>query len=106
MGNSEDLTLLRVLLVEDDEDDYILCREMLSEIRGPRFSLEWAATYDAARDAIARNQWDVCLLDYRFGEKSGLDLLQEAIALGCRAPMILLTGHGDQQIDNAAMQAG
>ncbi len=97
---------VRVLLVDDDEDDYILTAEWLSEIQRAKFTLEWVATYDAAIDVIAKKEHDVYLLDYRLGEHNGLELLQEAIALGCQAPIILLTGQGDHEIDLIAMKAG
>ena len=86
---------VRVLLVDDDEDDYVLTRDWFSEIQGARFELEWVASYDAAMDAIAHNQHDVYLLDYRLGERNGLELLREAVANGCYHPIILLTGQGD-----------
>ncbi|HEY9693347.1 MAG TPA: response regulator [Oculatellaceae cyanobacterium] len=96
----------RVLLVDDDEDDYILTAEWLSEIQRAKFTLEWVATYDAALEVIAKKEHDVYLLDYRLGEHNGLELLEEAIALGCQAPIILLTGQGDHEIDLIAMKAG
>ena len=96
----------RVLLVDDDEDDYILTADWLSEIQRAKFTLEWVATYDAALEAIAKKEHDVYLLDYRLGEHNGLELLEEAIALGCQAPIILLTGQGDNEIDLIAMKAG
>lgn len=65
---------VRVLLVEDDEDDYVLTRELLSEVRGARFELEWAPTYEAALDAIARGEHDVYLFDYRLGGRTGVEL--------------------------------
>ena len=49
--------------------------------------------------------YDVYLLDYRFGEYTGLDVLRQATRHGCRAPMILLTGQGDHQTDIEAMHA-
>src|SRR5437879_5772255 len=97
---------IHVLLVDDDEDDFVICRDMLSEIGGSRFQLDWVQTYDSALQAIERKQHDVYLLDYRFGEYTGLDVLHEATRQGCRAPMILLTGRGDDETDIAAMQAG
>jgi PAS domain S-box-containing protein len=98
--------IIKVLLVEDDEDDYIIARDLLSEIKGDRFALDWEKTYPGGLKALMRNQHDVCLADYRLGEKTGLDLLHAALEHGCHAPIILLTGTGDQQIDVAAMQAG
>jgi PAS domain S-box-containing protein len=40
------------------------------------------------------------------GERNGLELLQEAVANGCKAPIILLTGQGDHEVDIEAMNAG
>ena len=100
------LAPLRILVVEDDEDDYVLVRDLLSETDESRFHLEWVANYDAALKAIERHQHDVYLLDYRLGERNGLELLREALANGCKAPMILLTGQGDYAVDLDAMQAG
>ena len=97
---------VRVLLVDDDEDDYVLTRDWFCEMEGARFELEWVASYDAALNAIAYNDHDVYLLDYRLGERNGLELLREAIAKGCKAPIILLTGQGDHEIDVEAMKAG
>jgi two-component system cell cycle sensor histidine kinase/response regulator CckA len=85
---------VRVLLVDDDEDDYVLTRDWFCEMEGAKFELEWVASYDAALNAIAHNQHDVYLLDYRLGERNGLELLREAVAKGCKAPIILLTGQG------------
>src|SRR5262245_33413766 len=96
----------RILLVDDDEEDYLITRGLLSEVDGHRFQLDWASTYELARSAIGRNEYDVFLVDYRLGEKSGLDLLREAITSGCRAPIILLTGQGDRDVDVEAMRSG
>ncbi len=101
-----DTAPVKVLLVDDDEDDYILTREWLSEIQRTRYALQWVATYDSALEIIAKKQHDVYLLDYRLGKRNGLELLQEAQTLGCKAPMILLTGQGDREIDVEAMKAG
>ena len=97
---------LRVLVVEDDEDDYIITRDLLSEIDSRRIDPDRAATFDAALERIAANQYDVYLLDYRLGARDGLELMSEAIAIGCTAPMILLTGQADHEVDLEAMKAG
>ncbi len=96
--------LLRVLLVEDDEDDYVIIRDLLSEIE--ELDLEWVSDYDEAAGALGRGEHDVCLLDYRLGGRSGLDLLRAASEGGSGVPMILLTGRGDRELDLEAMQAG
>lgn len=97
---------IKVLLIDDDEDDYILTRYWFSEFQVANCELEWVNNYEAARNAIARYQHDIYLVDYRLGADSGLELLREAIANGCCSPIILLTGQGDWEIDIEAMKAG
>ncbi|MEZ4712450.1 MAG: response regulator [Caldilineaceae bacterium] len=97
---------IRILLVEDDEDDFVLARDLLREAEGMAPQIDWIATYDEALVELARNRHDVYLLDYRLGAGDGLSLLYEAMQQGCRKPIILLTGQGDHHIDLEAMRAG
>src|SRR3954464_9199817 len=82
---------IRVLLIDDDQDSYILARHKLSKIPGGNFNVDWAATYDDGLVQIKKDGHDVYLLDYRLGAQTGLDLLREALAAGCKAPIIILT---------------
>src|SRR5437763_467276 len=79
---------VRVLLVEDDEDDYLLTRDLLRDIPGGHFTLDRAATYEAGLGAVGRGEHDVYLIDYRLGEHTGLELVREAVRRGCRAPVV------------------
>lgn len=97
---------INVLVVEDDEDDYILTSSLLSEIQTDRFEPVWARSYEEALEKISAAPFDVCLLDYRLGAANGLDLLRETRTRGYDGPIILLTGQGDQEVDNEAMKAG
>jgi signal transduction histidine kinase len=97
---------VRVLLIDDDRDDYLLTRDLFAEIPGGRYRLDWVADYDAGLAAICRADHDVYLLDYRLGEKTGLDLLAEARKAGCSGPVILLTGQNVWEVDLAAMESG
>lgn len=97
---------IRVLLVDDDEDEYIITRRIISEIVGRKHLLDWAATYDQGLALIEECSHDIYLIDYRLDEKTGLDLLKEAIAQGCTQPMILLTGQEDREVDMQAMKSG
>jgi PAS domain S-box-containing protein len=96
---------IRVLLVDDDEDSYLLTRRHLSKITGHQLLLDWASSYDQGLQIIAENRHDVYLLDYRLGPHTGLELLKEALALGSKAPMILLTAE-NPEVDAEAMKLG
>ncbi|NJM87490.1 MAG: EAL domain-containing protein [Hydrococcus sp. RU_2_2] len=105
MSNKESQRL-KILLVEDDEDDFLLLEDLLSDIEGTQFTLEWVSTYQAALAAVQKNQHDICLFDYWLGEYNGIELLQTVIASGCKTPIIVLTGQGKREQDLEAMQAG
>jgi signal transduction histidine kinase len=97
---------IHVLLVDDDEDYYVLTRAAFSDIEDQTYELDWKISYDDALAAMQRTRYDVCLLDYHLGGRDGLELLKDARQAGYPAPMIMLTGHGDRQIDLEAMAAG
>ena len=97
---------IRVLLIDDDEDDYCLTRDLLLDLGDDNFRLDWFPEFDAALEALCRGEHDVCLLDYRLGSRTGLELLRAARERGCPLPVILLTGQSEREIDFAAMEAG
>ncbi|MGK7392299.1 MAG: ATP-binding protein [Candidatus Cyclobacteriaceae bacterium M2_1C_046] len=97
---------IRVLLIEDDEDDYILTRDLFSEMSLSNFVLDWEPDYDKGREKILRKEYHIFLIDYRLGEKTGIDLLREARSYGNNNPIILLTGQGDKEVDLLAMREG
>ncbi len=97
---------LKILLIEDDEDDFLLVRDYLSQIPHSSYDLEWISECGAAREEMYRSRHDLYLVDYRLGELNGLDLLREAIDHGCTVPIVVLTGQGNFGIDLEAMKLG
>src|ERR1700748_2899906 len=97
---------IRVLIVDDDEDDFFLTSEYIKGIKGSAFVIDWSFRYKDALERINGREYDIYFIDYRLGAKTGLDLLKEALEGNCEEPMILLTGKGNQSIDVEAMQAG
>ena len=106
MPYAADMPVIKVLLVEDDEEDYFLTRELFSEIQGKRFQVDWAKSFAQGCETIRRRPYDVCLIDYRLGPDNGIELLQGAIRDGVEAPIIILTGQGEREVDLQAMAAG
>ena len=106
MGEDMSKPEIAVLIVEDDEDDYLIVRDYLREVTRTKYKLDWAPTYDEALKTIRRCAHDVYLVDYRLSGKSGLDLLREIRKLEMKAPVILLTGMENEKVDLAAMENG
>ncbi len=96
----------RVLLIEDDEDDYLLIKSLLSEAHSAIYHLDWARNYEQGLSSLCGAGYDACLLDYFLGARNGLELLRETIDSGCAVPIILLTGQGNENLDMEALRAG
>jgi diguanylate cyclase (GGDEF)-like protein/PAS domain S-box-containing protein len=98
--------IVRALLVDDDEDDYLITSEMLADQDRVQFEVDWCSDYAAALETIGEQRHDVYLIDYRLGERNGLELVREAFADGPSAPVIMLTGHATYEIDLEATALG
>lgn len=97
---------IRILMIDDDEDDFFLVNELLQDISPGQYKLEWAHSYNKALEGIARRDHDIYLIDYRLGPYTGLDILHHFRELRYEMPVIMLTGKGDYNIDREAMTAG
>jgi signal transduction histidine kinase len=97
---------IRIALVDDDEDDYVVLRETLSEIKHWKVHLQWASSYDQALGTLKPGLYDLYLMDYRLDRGTGLELMNELQKNGFSTPVIVLTGKGDHDIDLRAMQDG
>lgn len=96
----------KLLIVDDDEDDYILARALLNEISPGPYSLDWAPTFTEGEALLKKNEHDLCLMDYQLGSDDGIKLLKRANELGFTGPIILLTGMHQGELDREALEAG
>jgi len=99
-------SLTRIAIIEDDEDDFLIIRDYISDIEGKNFAIDWINEYSSAIEAIKNKAYHLYFVDYFLGHKTGLDLLEEASQLQCDEPIILLTGLGNKAIDIKAMESG
>jgi PAS domain S-box-containing protein len=98
--------VIRILLVEDDEDDYIITRELLSRAHLARYQVDWAPSFASGKRLLETNLYDAVLMDYDLGDGTGIDLIRELAGRGYPAPILLLTGRGTPEVDVEAMEAG
>jgi PAS domain S-box-containing protein len=100
------MTFLSVLLIDDDEDDFLFTRTLLQEASVNPIRVDWAQTYERGLSSLLESAHDIALIDYRLGEDNGVELLRTARARGCTTPLIMLTGDSDSRVDHDAMAAG
>ncbi|CAN5169504.1 hypothetical protein BH09BAC2_BH09BAC2_14630 [soil metagenome] len=98
--------IIKILIVDDDEDDFFIIADYINEIDPAKFIIDWCNSYDIAVEKLKSQQYNIYFVDYRLGNHTGLDLLKEAIRLQCDRPIILLTGKGNKSIDIEAMKSG
>jgi PAS domain S-box-containing protein len=96
----------RILVIDDDEDDFFITSEYIKDITDSRFTIDWCYNYKKAMQLIINKTYDIYFVDYRLGAKTGVDLLKEALEHNCEEPIILLTGKGNKAIDIEAMRLG
>ena len=99
-------TDVRILIIDDDEDDFFITSEYIKQIDTGTFHIDWCYNYAQALERMDKHEFDLYLVDYRLGAKTGLDLLKEAIDKECEEPIVLLTGKGNRLIDKEAMHIG
>ncbi|MEY2881394.1 MAG: hypothetical protein RLZZ15_3774, partial [Verrucomicrobiota bacterium] len=95
-----------LLLIDDDRMQFRVTQAQVKNFAGGSYELEWAATYEEGLEKLMTGNHVACLLDYQLGERDGLQLIREAMAGGCRTPIVFLTAETAERVDIAAMNAG
>jgi PleD family two-component response regulator len=97
--------MTRVLVIDDDRLQFRLLQAHFRNFQAGTYELDWSETYE---DGLARLLTGAtrCLLDFRLGERDGLQLIREAAAKDCRTPIVFLTAESSENVDIQAMEAG
>jgi PAS domain S-box-containing protein len=104
-SSSSDLKPLRVLIVEDSENDALL---LLRELRRGGYEPihERVETPEEMEEALSNSEWDVIVSDYRlprFGAPEALSMFRES---GLEAPFVVVSGKVGEDAAVEAMKAG
>jgi diguanylate cyclase (GGDEF)-like protein len=103
MGNNR----LKLLIVDDDEDDIFLVKQMLKEgLPESDITLDYAMTSEEATGLIDNVEYDICLMDLHLGKANGLSILKYLNIKNRFTPVIFLTSQGDQEKAVEVMKAG
>ncbi|ALK23559.1 MULTISPECIES: response regulator transcription factor [Burkholderia] len=95
--------MAHVLTIEDDE---ITANEIVRELQGRGFTVEWVAN---GRDGMARalgNEFDVITLDRMLPVVDGLTILTTMRSVGVRTPVLMLSALGDVDERVRGLRAG
>ncbi len=98
-------TFLRLLLVEDNEDDELLLKQQMKE-GGYELEIERVETLEGLRSALKRKNWDCIISDYSLPNFSGLAAMHELRSQGIDIPFIIVSGTIGEETAVEAMKAG
>lgn len=101
-----DTDQIKVLLIEDDQDDYLILRDLLGESAPGGYKLDRVATFREGRDMLEKQEHDIYFVDHRLGDGEGMDLVEFARTKHFRKPVVILTGLDDPHVEQRAIKAG
>jgi PAS domain S-box-containing protein len=98
--------MLNLLVIDDSEDDRLLCRRVLKEVLHDRLSLAEESSGEHALDAIEKADTHCVLLDYSLPGHNGIEVLKRIRNRHPYLPVILLTGQGNEAVAVQAIKEG
>lgn len=98
--------MIKVLVIDDDRLQFRLVQAHIKHFMSGAYQLDWSETYEDGLARLLTGGYAVCLLDFRLGERDGLQLMREAASLGCRTPVVFLTAESGENVDIQAMESG
>ena len=98
---------LRVLVVDDAGDHAELVRDMIRFVgTWPDAVVDKVESYATALKTFERSPYNLAFFDYWLGSENGLQLIRDIRQRGIHTPVIVLTGHGAEDVAVEAMKAG
>jgi len=97
---------MKSLLVEDNPADARLIREMLKEAPAGTFQLQQVGRWDAARERLHQERFDIVLLDLGLPDSQGMETLTRTEKASGGSPIVVLTGLDDEQFALEIVRAG
>lgn len=97
---------VKIFLIEDDEEDYVLFKAAINKLKSMTCTVEWHTSIEGALPHFIENSYDVYFVDYKLGKYNGLDFIQNARLQGSNAPIVLVTGLGEEDLAIKALRLG
>lgn len=100
----DDESPIRILVIEDDDDTAFMIKSLLVK--------KFAAVVDisnncaSGRHKLTEGEYDVVTLDYQLPDCDGLDMLDEITAIKGHPPVVMITGHGDEELAYLSFRMG
>lgn len=98
-------SLIKILVCDDDPQDRKLIRAYLNQNTDREMVMLEAGRTDEIQTALDKGRVDLVLMDIQMPGKSGVEWLEEIVAKQA-APVVMLTGHGNEELAVQSLQQG
>lgn len=98
--------LIKVLIIEDNLEDFRIIEEMLKEVQNPMFELYLHKRLDDGIKALVNDEFDILLLDLNLPDSAGLDTFASVYDQAPEIPVVILTGFDDEELGIRAVREG
>ncbi|GEM_PF-5075944 len=99
-------TMIDILLIEDNTDDARLTSAYLSKAVNTRYKIDHCDMLSKGLEHLAEGDADVILLDLNLSDSMGLRTFEQVVAAMPDIPIIVLTGHADNELAAQAVRKG
>ena len=97
---------LRILLIEDDPNYFVLLNERLLQCNAPAFEVVRSKMLQSGIDRLKLGDIDIILLDLTLPDSSGLNSLTAVRHASPQTPVVILTGVDDRDLASNAISQG
>lgn len=96
---------IKVLYVEDNPMDIDLTRQVFDKLKD-KFLFTYIMTGKEAIELLQNEKFDLILLDNHLPDTEGVDLIPRILQIKVSAPILLVTGLGDEELVLKAIKLG
>lgn len=97
---------IRILILDDHDDDLLLISESLASMKSFKAELHQASTLEASRELIEEHLFDVALIDFDLGDETGPSIIRKLGGRSSEIALIFLTGPQNGNVRHQALEAG
>ncbi|SFR67156.1 diguanylate cyclase (GGDEF) domain-containing protein [Marinobacter daqiaonensis] len=97
---------LRILIVDDDQDDALLIRKYLGRMERFEARVTVESDLDRAVELCKRNRYDAVFIDYYWGDRTAEDVLRNLPAQLKTTPFVVVTSTNDLKVNASVVDAG
>lgn len=92
-----------ILMIDDDKD---MCQLLVNFLKRKSYEADQAFSGKEGLEKLAKQHYDVVLLDYRLGDTDGLQMMPKIKQKRPRAIIIVVTGYSDIKLAVQVIKGG